>query len=158
MVTTFDDAGVALACAGIGANNTYKPLNSLDVFNGQSSAGNWRLVIADVAAANNGTLNSFGVNICSRTETLGSESFGLQDFNIYPNPNNGNFKIEFNSNSNNDIKVVLHDIRGREIFNKSYQNSGLFNQDIQLNQVQSGIYIVSVLDGERKEVRKIVVE
>lgn len=158
MVTTFDDAGVALACAGIGANNTYKPLNSLDVFNGQSSAGNWRLVIADVAAANNGTLNSFGVNICSRTETLGSESFGLQDFNIYPNPNNGNFKIEFNSNSNNHIKVVLHDIRGREIFNKSYQNSGLFNQDIQLNQVQSGIYIVSVLDGERKEVRKIVVE
>lgn len=159
MNTTFDDAGVNLNCSGINtAGNVYKPLNTLDVFNGQSSQGAWRLVIADVAAANNGTLNSFGVKICSRTETLGTESFGLQDFNLYPNPNNGNFRVSFNSNTSNDIKVVLHDIRGREIFNQSYQNTGLFNQDIQLNNVQSGIYIVSVLDGDRKEVSKIVIE
>lgn len=159
MNTTFDDSGVNLNCSGLNtAGNAYKPLNTLDIYNGQSSLGGWRLVIADLTVANSGTLNSFGVNICSRTVTLGSESFGLQDFNIYPNPNNGNFKVSFNSNSSNEIKVVLHDIRGREIFNQSYQNAGLFNQDIQLNNVQSGIYIVSVLDGDRKEVRKIVIE
>ncbi|UUC46572.1 zinc-dependent metalloprotease [Flavobacterium cerinum] len=159
MNTTFDDSGANLSCAGINnPANSYKPLNTLDIFNGQSSAGAWRLVIADVAAANNGVLNSFGVNICSKTVTLGNESFNLQDFNIYPNPNNGNFNVEFKSSSNNEIKVVVHDIRGREIFNKSYQNSGLFNQNLQLSNVQSGIYLVTVQDGDRKEVRKIVIE
>jgi hypothetical protein len=49
-------------------------------------------------------------------------------------------------------------MRGREIFNRAYQNNGLFNESLQLNNVQSGVYLVTVQDGARKEVKKIVVE
>ena len=76
---------------------------------------------------------------------------------LYPNPNNGSFNIQFSSNSGNDIKVNIHDVRGREIFNKSYNNNGLFNENLQLNNVQSGIYLVTVQDGARKEIKKIVI-
>jgi hypothetical protein len=49
-------------------------------------------------------------------------------------------------------------MRGRAIFNRAYQNTGLFNQNIQLENVQSGIYLVNVQDGDKKVVKKIVVE
>ena len=80
------------------------------------------------------------------------------NFVIYPNPNSGNFNVQFSSNSNNEIKIVVHDLRGREIFANNYNNSGLFNESIQLNNVQSGIYLVTVQDGDRKEVKKIIIE
>lgn len=161
MITTFDDAATAtIACGSIDLGNTYKPLNTLDVFNGLNSAGNWRLTIADLAVPNSGTLNSFSLNICSSTTTvvLSNEDFSLTNFSIYPNPNNGNFTVQFDSKSSNEIKIGVHDLRGRQIFSKSYQNSGVFNQNLELNNVQSGVYLVTVQDGDRKEVKKIVIQ
>jgi hypothetical protein len=34
----------------------------------------------------------------------------------------------------------------------------LFNENLQLNNIQSGVYLVTVQDGSRKEVKKIVVQ
>ncbi len=83
---------------------------------------------------------------------------GLADFKLYPNPNKGNFTVQFDSKSSNDIKISVNDISGRQIFKRSYQNTGLFNEKLQLENIQSGIYLVTVQDGDRKEVKKIVVE
>lgn len=160
MITTFDDAGVPLACGGIANGNTYKPVNSLDVFNNINSVGTWRLAVADLTIPNSGTLNSFTLQICSSTTTivLSNEDFSLTNFSIHPNPSNGNFTVQFDSKSSNEIKIGVHDLRGREIFNKSYQNSGVFNQNLQLSNVQAGVYLVTVQDGDRKEVKKIVIQ
>ncbi|CAM4358123.1 T9SS type A sorting domain-containing protein [Flavobacterium terrigena] len=77
---------------------------------------------------------------------------------IYPNPNNGVFNIQFTSDSKNKINVNVHDIRGREVYSKSFSNNGFFNEQIQLKNVQSGIYIVTIKDGDKKQVKKIIVE
>jgi Metallo-peptidase family M12B Reprolysin-like/Secretion system C-terminal sorting domain len=89
---------------------------------------------------------------------LNAESFGLDNFSLYPNPNNGSFNIKFNSSSNNDIAISVHDMRGRQVFNNSYQNSGLFDQNIQLDNVQAGVYLVTVQEGDKKVVKKIIVQ
>ena len=49
-------------------------------------------------------------------------------------------------------------MRGRSIYNKSYTNNGLFNESLQLNNAQAGVYLVTVQDGSKKEVKKIVVQ
>ena len=67
-------------------------------------------------------------------------------------------KTVYKDLSGNEIKVNVHDVRGREIFAKSYNNNGLFNESLELNNVQSGVYLVTVQDGARKEVKKIVVQ
>lgn len=161
MNVTFDDAAAAnIDCAGINGGNTYKPLYPLSTLNGANPGGVWKLMVADITTANSGTLNSFTLNICS-TETvvsLKTETYNLSNFKIYPNPNSGNFNVQFDSQSSNDIKIAVHDLRGRQIFNKSYQNTGLFSQNLQLADAQSGIYLVTVQDGEKKEVKKIVIE
>jgi subtilisin-like proprotein convertase family protein len=160
MVTTFDDAGATLNCGAIAGSNVYRPLNSLDIFNGQSSLGSWRIVIADVATANNGTLNSFNFNICSTTvtETLLNEEFEINEFVIYPNPSKGVFNIQFNSNSNNDINLNVYDMRGRNVHQDTFSNNGLINESINLENLQSGIYLVEVQDGLKKVTKKIVKE
>lgn len=158
--TTFDDSAANLACAGIAGGNSYKPLNTLDIFNGQNSAGQWRIAIADVTVPDSGQLNSFSVEICSTTttETLATKNFGFADFAVYPNPNNGNFTVKFDNSGANEVKIFVHDLRGRLIFENSYQGVSTFDENVQLSNTQSGIYLLSVTDGERKEVRKIVIE
>ena len=93
------------------------------------------------------------------TASLGSENFELDDFGAYPNPNNGNFTIRFNSSLTNDVNVKLYDMRGRVVFEKKYLNQGDFKENIELKNVQSGVYILNVLaDGDKKVVKRIIVE
>jgi subtilisin-like proprotein convertase family protein len=155
----FSDGAGALNCnAGGTVLQTVAPGESFAPFVGQNPQGVWRLRVYDPFTGDNGNLNSWGIEICTQTVTLVTESFGLEGFGIYPNPNNGNFNIKFNSSSTNEIGVFVHDIRGREILNKQFQNTGLFEENIQLSSVQAGVYLVTVQDGDKKEVKKIVIE
>ena len=154
---TFDDQGTGIVCATTITGNV-TPSTPLSIFNGLNPNGNWLVAIRDVGTNDSGNVVSYTLTICSQTASLSSDSFGLENFTLYPNPNNGNFTIQFNSNSGNEIKINVHDIRGREIYSKSYTNDGLFNENLQLSNAQSGIYLVTVQDGSRKEVKKIVIE
>lgn len=154
---TFDDQGGIANCVATVTGNIL-PEEPLSVYNGTNPQGSWLFAVRDLAGQDIGTVNSFSITICSQTAVLSTENFGLADFKIYPNPNNGTFNIQFNSDSSNEIKVGVHDIRGREIFNQSYQNTGVFSQSLQLGNAQSGIYLVTVQDGEKKEVKKIVIQ
>ncbi len=158
IVATFDDAGANVVCGtNPGITGTVKSSQLLSALNGQSSTGTWTLRIFDGFNQDGGTLNSWSLNICT-VQTAGTEENILKDFVIYPNPNNGNFTVQFESNSGNDIKINVHDISGRVIFEKSYQNTGTFNQNLQLNTVQAGTYLVTVQDGDTKTTKRIIVK
>lgn len=102
----------------------------------------------------------YAVNLSAFTITdiAGVEDFGLDGFTLYPNPNNGNFTVQFNSDSTNDINIAVYDMRGRQIFGNVYTNTGLISKELNLQGVQSGVYLVNVQDGSRKEVKRIVVQ
>ncbi len=101
----------------------------------------------------NAVANQFKTNVL-----LSNQNFEFKDFALYPNPNNGSFKISFIPETNDDIEIAVYDISGRKIFDNKFQNSGVFNQESQLNTISSGIYSVTIQNGENKVVRKIVVE
>lgn len=154
----FTDGAGVINCTGGATLQTVAPNVAINTFIGQNPNGNWNFIVYDNYTGDTGTINSWGIEVCSQT-ILANDSFsGLENFTIYPNPNNGNFNINFTSQSSNDIEVLVHDIRGRQVYNKSFSNNTVINQNIQLNNVGSGIYIVTVKDGERKENKKIVIE
>ena len=155
---TFNDGSPAISCTAPITSGTFNPNQPLSGLNSKTTNGNWSLTMNDYFQGDIGTLNSWSVEVCYIQATLTSENFGLENFTLYPNPNNGSFNIQFNSNTGNEIKINVHDVRGREIFAKSYNNNGLFNESLELNNVQSGVYLVTVQDGARKEVKKIVVQ
>ncbi|RZJ36474.1 MAG: T9SS type A sorting domain-containing protein [Flavobacterium sp.] len=158
IIATFDDSGVPVVCGNNpGIGGTVQPIQPLSAFVGQNSAGTWTLRIADAYNQDGGALNSWSLNICN-VQPLATAQHQWSNFAIYPNPNHGNFNISFSSETGNKVQISVHDIRGREIFSKSYINSGLFNENLQLDRVETGLYLVTVQSGDVKEVRKIVVE
>lgn len=158
MNVTFDAQGSVLSCASptIGV---YKPASlNLDTFTSFNQQGNWQFGFRDIVAGNAGTINSIDLEVCTQTLVpLANETFSFEDFALYPNPNNGTFALQFNSNSASNVKVEVFDIGGRKIYNKVYQNNGVFAENIELGGTQSGLYFVNISDGNKRMLRKIYV-
>lgn len=156
----FDDAAPAIP--SVCANpllGTYAPLGDLSDLNGLQSPGTWQIAVSDWYPTDSGQLNSWSLELCGTTAVAGNESFSsLSNFNVYPNPNNGTFTIDLNSNSDDDITLEVFDVRGRSVFNNVYSNTGNFTQTINLNTVSRGVYLLNVSDGVSKETKKLVIQ
>jgi subtilisin-like proprotein convertase family protein len=160
MNVTFDAQGSAYVCGSPLTGNIIPPTNyNLNGLNGLNKIGNWQFGIKDNVAGNAGTVNSISLQICSQTfNLLSNNELAFQDLAVYPNPSNGNFTVEFQSKSNHKIGIEVFDIRGRKVYAQSFDNTGMFRQNIGLNNIQPGVYMVSIIDGDAKTVKKIVVE
>ncbi len=160
IIATFDDNGATIDCGTIGNGLTFKsPISSLSDLKGENALGNWILKLGDGGIGDVGTLNSWSIEVCYDNLTpLNIDEFGLTNFNVYPNPNNGSFVIKFNGALKQIINVELFDVRGRKIYKNAYQNTGNFNKEIKLNNVQAGMYILNVSDGLRKSTKKLIIE
>ncbi|PIF31864.1 putative secreted protein (Por secretion system target) [Flavobacterium sp. 9] len=156
LVAQFDDDGVNLDCSKT-TSQIVLPVDALNVFNGQNPQGTWTFRVRDAVLGKFGTINSASINICSQTFTLGTEDFNTIDFVLYPNPSKGNFTVQFESDATNRVQVYVHDILGKKVYSNSFDPTSNFDQNIQLPQVSAGIYLVTVIDGDRRTVKKIVV-
>ncbi len=96
-------------------------------------------------------------NAFSTTPSLSVEENEIENLSIYPNPNNGNFNVNFNPKSGGDIGVEVYDIRGRIIYNKTFGALSRFEEVIRLNNTQSGVYLLSIKDGPHNVIKKIIV-
>lgn len=154
----FSDGSPEITCANP-TTGEYSPNSPLSIFTGLDSSGDWTMSITDNWDAITGTFNDWYVEVCSTTVTpLSVNEFAVGEFSIFPNPNKGEFTIKLNSISNQDITVDVLDVRGRRIFNNVYANNSDFNQVVTLNNAQSGLYLVTVSDGDKQTTRKIVIE
>lgn len=72
---------------------------------------------------------------------------------LYPNPNKGQFQIQFGDAQAN-ADVLVYDLTGKKVFGKKVAD----NETIDLGNVQKGIYMVSITSGNTTSNKKIVVE
>lgn len=159
VVATFDDNGSVVVCGtNPGISGTVQPVQALSGLAGQSSTGTWTLRIADSFDQDGGALNSWNLNICTVSPALGVNENGLVDFRVYPNPNNGSFTINFTADDTNLVDVQVLDLRGREVYSKTYSNQSLFNETIGLDGIQSSIYLLKVKNGNQSVTKKIVID
>lgn len=163
IIGVFNDDAITYNCSNSGINIASKSLRELlDGFNGENSSGDWTIRLGDFGSGDLGTLNSWFVEICETTETpLAIEKPDFVDFpkfSLFPNPNTGQFKIQLSTNSTR-ITLTLFDIRGRLVYENGYDNlNGNFDEDINLNHIQSGMYILNITDGLQKSSKKIIIK
>lgn len=81
---------------------------------------------------------------------LDVEENSLDDLKLYPNPTNDNFTVK----TSKRLPLIISDINGRVVGN------GFTNTTISMFDVQSGIYIVTVIDEQTKSKvsRKLIVQ
>lgn len=156
----FSDGAGGINCTAGGTTlQTVAPSGNLSAFNGQNAQGNWTFRVYDNYSGDTGSVSNWGLEICTQTITrLSVAENQLANLAIYPNPNKGNFNIQFTNNTSNDIKVNVYDMTGRMIFENKYSNEATFNENIQLNNAQAGVYLVSITDGSNKLTKRIIVE
>ena len=102
-----------------------------------------------------GEVEDYALNIMP---TLSIETFGFENFAVYPNPNKGTFTIKLNTALLSKVKVELIDLRGRILYRNIYNKGADFKETLSLKNVQSGMYILNVSDGLRRSTKKIIIE
>jgi subtilisin-like proprotein convertase family protein len=156
--TVFDQQATTLVTAGVAPfTGSYVPEGNLSLLNGQLSGGNWTIRVADDADQDGGIISNLSITICAQGTFSVSEN-QFNEFAIFPNPNNGEFTVKLNSDSGEAINVAVFDMRGRSIFQKKYNPTNTFEQVIQLDNVESGIYLVNVSDGINQTTKKIIIK
>ncbi|GIZ09925.1 reprolysin-like metallopeptidase [Flavobacterium sp. UMI-01] len=156
LALTYDDSGSDLSC-GLSTTQTITPYGTLSSFNGESPEGNWTFRIRDAYPDDTGTLNTASVTICTKTYTLKEPNFRILNFALYKNPNNGKFKVSFESDSTNTINIQIHDISGKRILEKEFPKTFQFLEEIEIPNAQAGIYFFQLSSGEKKIIQKIIV-
>ena len=88
-----------------------------------------------------------------RTFTLGTESFSLNDSQLYPNPSNGNFTVLAKTNL---TKINVYTITGG--FVKSIEvTDNAINAEINVSGLETGVYLVELQNDLEKTWKKVIV-
>ncbi|WP_178987056.1 reprolysin-like metallopeptidase [Winogradskyella schleiferi] len=156
--TVFDgEASTSITFASAPFNGSFLPEDDISVVYGEPAAGDWILTVVDVANNDGGSIDEFTLDLCVLPTLSVNEVSNNTDFTIYPNPNNGTFNISMRNPQSNKIDITVYDVNGRRIFEAHYDSAQIFEEQINLNQVQSGMYLIEVKDGLHTVIKKIVV-
>ena len=158
LLLKYDDLGGVLSC-GSTISQTVAPYESLSAFNGENPQGIWTLRVRDIYIGDTGIIDFASIDICSKVFTLITPEQLVTDVTMYPNPNSGNFNVQFASSPDNGmVKIAIYDLSGNLIFQKEYENKLFFKENIQLENVASGMYIMKISDNTKKDAIKIVIQ
>jgi hypothetical protein len=76
------------------------------------------------------------------------------NFNVFPNPSNGVFNINFSSNEENNVNLTVKNVVGQTVITETVNVSGKTNHQISLTDYSKGIYFLTV----GSETVKLIVE
>lgn len=80
------------------------------------------------------------------------------DVSIYPNPNNGIFTVTSNNLQADEFSIAVTDIQGRNVYYNVLKNVNGFSQEINLESLAKGVYIVKLSDGTRSGFTRVIIE
>lgn len=152
----YDDSGTTLDCSAT-VKQIITPTTPLNIFDGNQPQGTWTFAIRDPYETDSGILNSASLIITTKQYTLTTPEIQKNKFYIYSNPNNGSFMLELSSDSIHAIQVEIHDAIGNKVYSKDFKPTANFIENIQLDNAASGVYFVTVFDGNQKKTKKMIV-
>ena len=154
---TFSDEGTEIIC-GNPTVGTFAPYESLSIFDGMDTAGDWTLQIQDYYNADTGFLNDWSIEICTEAPlSINAATIGLQDLTIYPNPNKGVFNVTFPYYDKSEIKMSIYDIRGRKIIENQFDNIQNDSHTVNISTVEAGVYLAVFSDGNNQITKRIII-
>ena len=138
---------------------TFQPADedtSLEDFVGESSLGDWKLIVTDYWDADDGTFESWNLDICYTSILSTQEIDNSPDFSITPNPASNNIVVQLIDNSEKNINIKFYDINGRVVKTDQIQKE-VTQSMIDVSALSSGIYFVKVDNQQMSTVVKLII-
>ena len=102
-------------------------------------------------------VEDYTIEVIDATASLDNDTF--EGFNLYPNPSNGNFNLQFNAESTESVEIQLYDLTGRLVKELQFSNISLrFSESISFQNTAKGFYVLKIKNGAKQTSRKLVIE
>lgn len=89
---------------------------------------------------------------------VGLDEYHFGNFNLYPNPNNGEFDVMFETSVNDDYTVEILNSIGQVVATEQLSDfSGQYNRHFDLSGFGKGVYLMTIRNQENKMVKRLVV-
>jgi len=150
----FDDQATpgAFPCPPVGGL-TFQPTTPLSIFNGIAASGVWTLNIDDNANQDGGTVDNWGLEICTNS-SVGVETITANaSFVVFPNPSTAIFHVRKNTLVSEKSNLRLTNTLGQTIVSNEISTNQ--NYDMDLSNLESGIYFITITTNEKSETQKI---
>jgi len=77
---------------------------------------------------------------------------------LSPNPNNGNFRLEYISQSNQKISVSLYDVLGRAVYTDEMKASAGSNiMEMNIGNLNNGVYTFTFITEKGRRTERMVI-
>ncbi len=105
-----------------------------------------------------GTYYNLGLgSVDSIDFVVATEEFEVITLSIYPNPNAGQFQINWNAVNASKMDLQIYDVTGKLVYTKSF-GSNIDQANLNLQSLPSGIYLLSMKGKEQTHFEKLIIE
>lgn len=98
--------------------------------------------------------NVLAMDTCSGlgNRAVNPKNITATEFEIYPNPTNGNFNVYFN-NMEKGYAIEIYSILGKKVFEKS----AITTPNNTISELQAGVYLVKITKDSESVVKKVII-
>jgi PKD repeat protein len=84
---------------------------------------------------------------------------GLEQFQVFPNPNTGQFTLVMEGQPLGDLKVNFYNIIGQKLFTASLDfSTGLLTKHFDFDHFAKGVYVLQIGNGAQSIYQKVIIE
>jgi PKD repeat protein len=131
-------------------NGTLIPGATSQTYTGTTFPGNYMVTVTNTAGCSASSASYLATGI--------EDHQVIEEFNLFPNPNNGVFDLNVNVNEPGNYMLNVYDMIGKLVFTESLPNlNGHFHQTITLQGCSAGVYMLSLSNAKQHAVRKVIV-
>ena len=141
-----------VSTSGSNPNNSESLVQDIDGIQDGVNPGTWLYTTSAPCIRLNFDPSVIGVNVGIKENNV------LSKFNVYPNPNNGIFKLSFDKDKFENSYIEVHNILG-QLVHKEFLNSHILTKEVNLKHLKKGIYTISLnMETETALTKKIIIK
>ena len=129
--------------------------------NGNAVSGANQQTYTALASGNYNVSTNDSTGCAQKSNTIAYVGAGIGDIslNVFPNPGNGKVTVVFETNTTADLNITVSNTIGQKVYQSNTISgfTGVYNQQLDLNYLSSGVYFLKVLLGKKTYIDKLVI-
>ena len=129
---------VFINTSGTNPNNGESLVQDIDGIQNGVDPGAWLYTTTAPCIRLNFDPNVVGVNVGI------NENKALSKFNVFPNPNNGQFNVQIQTTQSEKLNLLVRNLIGQIVYSEKLTAINSLNKRLNLNRLEKGIYTISL--------------